>query len=105
MSTFILNCALLHELFFLNHSTKWIPADDTLNKAPQWHGTPGITVYNLLIMITIQYSTIGDVNSQFECVFCYTYLTPYKNDLLCLHENNYENILLVLVSADDSSLF
>ena len=33
------------------------------------------------------------------------YLAPYKNDLLCLHENNYQNILMALVSADDNSLF
>ena len=65
---------------------------------------PGITVYNLLVMITLQYSTIGDLNSQLECVFCHI-SRHRKNDLLCLHENNYENILLVLVSADDSSLF
>ena len=35
-----------------------------------------------------------------------SYLTQYKiNDLLCLHENNYQNILVMLVSADDSLLF
>ena len=34
----ILNGASLYELIFLIHSTKWIPADDTLNMAPQWHG-------------------------------------------------------------------
>ena len=38
-------------------------------------------------------------------MFVLPYLMPYKNDLLCLHENNYQNILMVLVSADDNSLF
>ena len=50
---------------------KWITADNTLNMAPQWHRIPGITVYNLLVMITLWYSTIGDLNLQFECVFCH----------------------------------
>ena len=34
------------------------------------------------------------------------YLAPYKNsNLLCLHENNYQNKLMALVSADKNSLF
>ena len=59
----LLNSALLHELLFLIHSTKWIPGIPS-----QWwhteHGSsmaqngiyayiPEITVYNLLIIITL----------------------------------------------------
>ena len=74
--------------------------------APQWHGMKYMVDNSVqsprndhtLVFNHLRFKLVVQVR-------VLPYLAPYKNDLLCLHENNYQNILMALVSADNKSLF